>query len=473
MWALAALAIAFEVLGIISAVRAVMEVRTPQGAVAWAIALIAFPFVAVPAYWVFGRSRFQGFVAMQRDHLAGRNLEVYEYLERLGERGLLALPDRDEPLVVEKLVRLPATTGNEVELLINGEATFASILAGIERARDYVLVQFYILRADGVGNQLKNCLIERAHAGVRCHLLFDEVGSLGLTRAYLGELRDAGVQVRPFNTRKGRTNRFQVNFRNHRKIVVVDGQEAWVGGLNVGDEYLGLDPKIGFWRDTHLRLAGPVVQSVQVSFLEDWSWAADEVLQLSWDPRRAGPEARAIAHAVPTGPADSIETCTLFFVGLIHRAEHRLWIASPYFVPDQQFVTALQLAAIRGVDVRIIIPETSDNPMVGMSHWSYLESLEAVGIRVYRHQKGFMHQKVVLVDHEFSTVGTANFDNRSFRLNFEITVAVADRDFNRAVGRMLEDDMADSEPMTLAELQARPFWFRFLVRLARLAAPVQ
>ena len=293
-------------------------------------------------------------------------------------------------------------------------------------------------------------------------------------RAYIEELRDAGIPTLPFNTTQGSANRFQLNFRNHRKIVVVDGREAWVGGLNVGDEYKGLDPKIGFWRDTHLRLTGPVVQCVQVSFVEDWHWASHEILKgLNWDPQPAASGASRAMLCLPSGPADPLETCTLFFLNAINLAQKRLWIASPYFVPDEQFISALQLAALRGVDVRILIPDKSDNPLVQYSAWSYLEDLEKVGIKVFRYTKGFMHHKIVVVDDEYCTVGTANFDNRSFRLNFEITMAIDDADFTGQVARMLEDDFTQASPMHLGEFNDSSFWFRFAVRAARLSAPVQ
>jgi cardiolipin synthase len=289
----------------------------------------------------------------------------------------------------------------------------------------------------------------------------------------LTELRNAGVEVRSFDTTQGRANRWQLNFRNHRKIVVVDGQTGWVGGLNVGDEYVGRDPTIGNWRDTHLKLTGPVVQGVQLAFMEDWHWASQELLKLDWDPHPAASGARRVALALPTGPADELETCTLFFLNAINTATNRLWLASPYFVPDEQFISALQLAALRGVDVRVLLPDKIDSKLVQLSGWSYLDELEKVGIKVYRYQKGLMHQKVMLIDDLYCTIGTANFDNRSFRLNFEITIAFADTEFAAKVHQMLEHDFADSKPVKAQELKDRGFWFRFTVRCARLMAPVQ
>jgi len=462
-----------HIAGALTSVRAIMEVRTAQGAVAWAVSLNTFPYVAVPAYWILGRTKFQGYVTARRSNLEEVKSLKEGFLTTLKDRNLLAKPDRDRPMLVERLAKLPFTTGNDAELLVNGDATYQSIFEGISRATNYVLVQFYIIHDDSVGRELKSRLLERARAGVRCYLMHDEIGGK-LPEPYLAELKAAGIPAFGFNTTQGKGNRFQINFRNHRKIVVVDGREAWVGGLNVGDEYQGLDPRIGFWRDTHVRVTGPVVQCVQVSFAEDWHWAAHEILEnLNWNPIPAPSGKSRSVLCLPSGPADPLETCTLFFINAINLATERLWIASPYFVPDEQFISALQLAALRGVDVRILIPDKSDNALVQYSAWSYVEDLENVGIKLYRYQKGFMHHKIVVVDDEYCTVGTANFDNRSFRLNFEITMAFADQDFTHQVASMLEKDFAEARLMQQQEYSDASFWFRLAVRTARLSAPVQ
>jgi cardiolipin synthase A/B len=462
-----------QLLGLITAARAVMEVRTAQGATAWAIALISFPYLALPLYWVFGKGKFHGYVSARRADLLEASPLAREIHAALVERGLLVRTEYTRALPFERLAKLPFTTGNDAHLLIDGKATFDSIFAGIGTAREYVLVQFYIIRDDEAGRELKTRLLERARAGVSVHVLYDEIGSYELPRAYVNEMRASGISVRAFHAIGPGVNRFHINFRNHRKIVVVDGRAAWVGGLNVGDEYLGRDPRIGYWRDTQLRVEGPVVQCVQVAFVEDWHWAAGELLNLNWDPRPAASGARRHILCLPSGPADELETCTLFFIAAIAEAKSRLWIASPYFVPDEQFVTALQLAALRGVEVRILMPERSNHPLVNLSGWSYIEELEKAGIAIYRHQHGFMHQKVTLIDDEYCTVGTANFDNRSFRLNFEITMAVADRELAAQVRAMLENDFAHARRVTAAEFHSRSLAFRFAVRAARLSAPVQ
>jgi len=460
-------------LGILTALQAIMEVRTPQGAAAWAVALISFPYVTVPAYWIFGRTKFHGYVTSRRAHLLETVPMARRYVEELKAQRLLAEPGRDQAMLVERLAKLPFTTGNDTELLMDGEATFRSIFQGIEEAREYILIEFYILRDDVLGRELQCRLIAKARAGVRVALLFDELGSNGLPATYSAPLTAAGVEIHPFNTRQGKRNFWQLNFRNHRKIVVVDGRTAWVGGHNVGDEYLGRDSRIGPWRDTHVKLTGPVVACVQMAFYEDWHWATGHLLSLRWEACPAANRENRAVLCLPSGPADALETCTLFFLNVIHRAEKQLWIASPYFVPDEQFISALQLAALRGVDLRIIIPEHSDNLLAQLSAWAAIGSLLEAGVKVYRYQPGFMHQKVVLVDDLYSMIGTANFDNRSFRLNFEITTATVDAGFGSDVRKMLEADMEKSIAETREAYQARGFWRRAASRLASLTAPVQ
>jgi len=353
-----AIVIVFHVLGLVSSIHAIMTTRTEQGTVAWAVALNTIPYVAVPAYWFLGRSRFQGYVTARQgemEEIAGVTRDAREAVREF-ER-----PEEDiSPAVraAQLLAGLPYLSGNSVELLVDGDRTFDSILRGIDQAEDYILFQFFIVHDDEIGRKIKEHLIARAKAGVRVYFLYDEVGSHDLPKAYKRELTEAGAEVSAFNTRKGAGNRFQINFRNHRKVVVVDGKVAWVGGHNVGDEYLGRDPKFGHWRDTHVRIEGPAALGAQLSFAEDWYWATEKRLDLDWTPIPSE-DGDIRVLILPSGPADELETANLMFVHAISRAENRIWIASPYFVPDRPVVTALQLAGLRGVDVRILIPDQS------------------------------------------------------------------------------------------------------------------
>jgi cardiolipin synthase len=471
-WIVITVIIVFHVLGFISSIFAVMETRTSQGAVAWAVTLNAFPYVAVPAYWVLGRSKFEGYVTSRQE---GDN-EIRHIAKMASANTLDLRSTRAEEVAAsrtgENLAKIPVLRGNEVELLVNGDATFASIFEGISAAENYILVQFYIVKDDELGRELKSRLLERAGAGVRVYFLYDEIGSSSLPKSYLKELRDAGVEIFDFHTRKGSGNRFQINFRNHRKIVVVDGHTAWVGGHNVGDEYMGKDPEFGNWRDTHVRITGPAVLAVQLSFLEDWYWATEKAPDYHWEPHiLAGEGVDVLIY--PTGPADGLETATLMFMTAINAAKERLWIASPYFVPDESIMNSLYLAALRGVDVRILIPDKSDSLLVYLSAFSYFEEAAGIGIRFFRYTDGFLHQKVVLIDNDVAGVGTANFDNRSFRLNFEIMAVVVDPTFAAEVEQMLLNDFSKSVEMQPGDYEKKSFWFKLGVRLARLTAPIQ
>ncbi|MEM9282234.1 MAG: cardiolipin synthase [Verrucomicrobiota bacterium] len=459
-------------LGALTSVKALFETRTPQGTLAWVISLNTLPYVAVPAYWVFGRSSFNGYVSARQAEFADLDPLLQETYRQLIEDDFLLHTEQGDFTTEEKIARLPYTRFNDVELLIDGEATFDSIIESISQAKDYILVQFYIIRNDDLGNRLRDALLERAAAGVRVYFIYDEIGSYQLPTKWLNDCREGGIDIRPFNTRQGHTNRFQLNFRNHRKVVIIDGKTGFVGGHNVGDEYLGLSEKFGHWRDTHVKFEGPVVLATQVAFMEDWNWAADSIPVLNWTPQRAE-NGDVAALSLPTGPSDEVESCTLFFLHTINSAQDRLWIASPYFVPDEQIMSALQLAALRGVDVRIMLPEDPDHLLVYLSSFSYLPTAERAGIKIYRYGGGFLHQKAMLVDDRYSAIGTANFDNRSFRLNFEITMLFDDPTFNEEVEKMFLDDFEDCRLLEEEELTERSFGFRFLVKCSRLLDPIQ
>lgn len=468
---LAALAL-FHVAGVLSALDALFTARSSQGSIAWVMSMITFPYVAVPLYWVFGRNRFVGYVAARREGSAEIELLRAAMEQHRTGRCPLAPGVADTCRVLERLAGMPFTAGNQAELLVNGQDTFEAIFQAIDKAERYVLVQFFIIHDDGLGRKFQSRLMATARRGVRVLLLFDEVGCHKLPAGYLGALRAAGVDARAFNTTKGWRNRFQINFRNHRKIVVVDGHEAFVGGLNVGDDYMGVSARFGPWRDTHLRCQGPSATMVQLSFIEDWYWAAQKELpDLDWNIQ-AAPKGGMDVLVLPSGPADVLETYNLAFIQLIHTARRRLWIVSPYFVPGKEVTCALQLAALRGVDVRVMLPLKPDHKLVYLASFSYLAELADLGVKFFRYKPGFLHQKVVLVDDDLACVGTANCDNRSFRLNFEITLAVVDQNFVRNVEAMLIQDFVRCQPATAEDYDRRWLGFKAAVQLARLLSPI-
>ncbi len=468
------LLVTLELLAVATIFDIVMKARSAAGAWGWSMAVLALPFLAVPLYWILGRHRFRGYrerlLEARKQHEAAFQ-SVMERLRphfaRLEGEGLRYAG------VLERLSERRFSVGNKVGLLIDGERTFEAIFAAVAEAKRYVLVQFFIVRDDGLGGRFRELLERKAREGVRVHFLYDEIGSYSLSRRYRRSLREAGVEVHPFHSTQGPSNRFQINFRNHRKIVVVDGRVGFVGGHNVGDEYLGISKKYGPWRDTHVELSGPAVLGLQIVFLGDYYWAARSIPELDWDvaspPGEGGP---ATVLPLPTGPVGEIEDGTILFLNAITRARRRLWIATPYFVTDESIRSALQMAALRGIDVRVMIPGRPDKWVPWLATFAYLSELEAAGVKIYRYDGGFLHQKVFVVDDILSGVGTANLDNRSMRLNFEVTAVVLCQSFAADVATMLEADFSRCRQVGGDDYSDRPWWFRLAVRFSRLFSPI-
>ncbi|MGI0493659.1 cardiolipin synthase [Alkalinema pantanalense CENA528] len=463
-----------QVLGVIYAAHAVMSVRSSRGAIAWSLSLVLLPWVAIPLYWIFGRRRFHGYAELLHTAYLQHRQRVEAAYQQISQYRITVNPSSYSiQRLAEMLSPLPFTTDNATELLIDGERTYQTMLQAIDNAQDDILLQMYTLQDDGIGNQFRQTLIAKAQAGVRIYVLYDGIGSHGLSKQYVQSLQRSGIEVGVFKSTRGRGNRFQINFRNHRKIVVADGKVAIVGGLNIGDEYLGKHPPLSPWRDTGLWLQGPAVQCVQCVFLGDWYWATRKVPSVSWQispvAATAAPESVLI---FPTGPADRLPACLLFFVNAINQAQTRLWIASPYFVPDEATLTALKLAALRGVDVRILMPDRPDHLLVYLCAFSYYNEMQSAGVKLYRYQAGFMHQKVILIDDRLGGVGSVNLDNRSFFLNFEMTVMMTTPHSVQQIETMLGEDFERADPVKLTTYNQRSGLFKLATRIARLLAPV-
>jgi cardiolipin synthase A/B len=468
-----------HILGAVAACHAILNTRTSQGAIAWAVSLVAMPYLTLVPYLFLGRSKFAGYADARRveNELLRARAHPPEWDEQASSTGLpmQALGAR----LVHSLTRLggmPFLPGNSVRTLVNGTATFEAIFEAIENARHYVIVQFFIVRADALGEMFKDVLIAKAKQGVRVYFLYDSIGNFDLPHRYVAALTAGGVEMHPFATHRRFVNRLQLNFRNHRKIVSVDGERAFVGGHNIGVEYLGARPPLSPWRDTHIEVRGPAVASIQFVFTEDWHWATQQlpVFDMPAAPVAAERPAGHDMHClvVPSGPADKQETCSLFFVEAINAARERIWITTPYLVPDEAVFAALRLAALRGVDVRIMIPCRRDHVVVFEASKLYAYDSLRAGIRIFRYQPGFLHQKVVLIDSMAAAIGSANLDNRSFRLNFEIMVLTVDRGFAEEVEAMLLEDFAESIEIDRNEYRHASALRRVLMHVARLFAPI-
>ncbi|GLQ96745.1 cardiolipin synthase [Dyella mobilis] len=448
--------------GMLAAMHAVMHARTAQGAFAWAFGLALLPYLTLVPYLYLGRSHFQGYITLHRVHQRRLSQAALR-----GER--TEVPEPCAPYAA--LTRMLGNNfhgGQRVQLLVNGDATFEAIIKAIAQAEQCILMQFFIIHDDALGRRVQHALLERAAAGVKVFVLFDGIGSHALPEQYVETLRRGGVAIHPFATQRF-SNRFQLNFRNHRKIVVVDGWVGFLGGLNVGDEYLGLSPPLAPWRDTHLQVSGPAVLDLQRSFAVDWHWVTGELPPILPVRPAQGDTYTLIAA---TGPADPQESCSLYFTTVINAARKRLWLTTPYFVPDQAVMSALRLAVLRGVDVRVLIPSRPDHRTVFLA--STLHAYDAIraGIRIFRYQPGFIHEKVILIDDDGASVGSMNLDNRSFRLNFEVGALNVDRAFAERVESMLLEDFSRAVEVKRDEYRKAPYWRRLAMHLARLCDPI-
>lgn len=452
---------AAHLLGLFAAMHAVMHARTPQGAVGWTLGLLLLPYVTLLPYLYLGSSRFLGYHAGHRAPAAPAPPTTADATAPVD-------PGCARYAAISALQRRPFRSGHRLRLLIDGAAAFEAMLGAITEARHCVLVQFFIIHDDTLGRRLQQVLLERAAAGVRVCVLFDGIGSHALPQRYVDELRAGGVAIHPFATHRWR-NRFQLNFRNHRKILVVDGTRGFVGGLNAGDEYLGLKPPLAPWRDTQLELTGPAVADLQQLFADDWHWITGTALPLPPVPPAGGD---ASALVVASGPADRQETGSLFFAAAINAARQRVWLSTPYFVPDNAVRAALQLAVLRGVDVRVLIPARPDHHTVFLASTLHAYAAVRAGIRVFRYQPGFLHQKALLIDRDTAAIGSLNLDSRSFRLNFEVAALAVDHAFAAEVAAMFNADFARARAIDEREYREAPYLRRVAMHVARLFDPL-
>lgn len=465
-WTLAILAALFHLGGAASALHAIWNCRTSASAIAWSLALVLFPYLSLPAYWIIGVYRFAGY---QRAFRAGSldKKVLADYVRRVGQ---YAINDPDPvECGFQRLADFPITRGNRVDLLIDGEAMFAALFEEIEKAESYIYLEYFLIADDDIGRTLKRALIGKALQGVACYFVYDELGSLGLPWSYLRDLRDAGVKIFPFYPARVGAGRLQFNFRNHRKITVVDGRVALVGGVNVHDDSLGRNPFYGAWRDTHVRVEGPAVEGIQLAFLSDYFWASDGLVpeRLDLNPIPAvGHDTQALY--VANGPSDPNDEGMLFFLHCIHSAQKRIWLATPYFVPVPSVLDALKAAALRGVEIKIIIPLRWDLFIMYLAAYSYLPEATACGIEIYRYREGHLHQKVMLIDDHTSWVGSSNLDARSMQLNFEGNLVVFEQNFAHQVEQMLRRDLERSEVMRRDDYEKRSLLFKLGVKIARL-----
>lgn len=459
----------FYILGFLCAGIVIWRGRTPQGTVAWVLGLVSFPFITVPIFFLFGRSKLSRFSRKKSD-LDKKISKLLTEMDSVYNDQVQMNSNLNSLIQVAKFAHQPAfTSHNSLLLLEDGHNTYKKMHEQIELAKSYILFQFYIFENDETGNSFKNLLIKKAQSGVRVYFLYDEIGNK-LNRTFLKQMREAQIQVYPFKNKNGWKSRQQINFRNHRKIIVIDGMTTFIGGLNIGDEYLGRDSNLSPWIDCHMMIKGPAALAAQFSFVKDWYWTSQQLLKLSWQSHKDSGKANVLV--LHTGPVEDGDACLFAHLAIIHASKTKIQITTPYFIPSEGIVNALVLAIHRGVRVDIILPRKIDNRYVQSASMVYIEKLQNVGINFYYYNAGFIHQKMLLSDDKTVLMGSANLDTRSLFINFEILTITDDPDFISAVINRLNHNFSQAQKISSDFFKKRSFFKRLLSRICNLFAPM-
>jgi cardiolipin synthase len=373
--------------------------------------------------------------------------------------------------LARKLDAYPVTAGNRINFYTEGRPAFDDMIAAIRAAKHHVHLEFFIFQYDELGRCFLDLLAQKAQQGVEVRLLYDAMGSRKIGRWRLRKLRAAGGKHAAFLSLNPFRKRIQVNLRNHRKILVVDGRVAFTGGLNIGDEYLGLR-RLGHWRDTFLRVEGPTVESLQRTFIEDWDFASGESIEGEKYYQAAADPGDAEVQVIESGPDQEVKAIREVYFAAAFRARRRLWVTTPYYVPDAGLRDALCLAGRTGVDVRVLLPLAADHTAVHYASLYYIPELLDAGVKVYQYTNGFIHSKVWLADGQWASVGTANVDNRSLLLNFEVNCLIYTQSLVAELEQQFLADLAQSIEVEPRKFARRPVMNKVAENFFRLFSPV-
>lgn len=457
-----------------------LERKDARSTWAWMLVLLFLPLLGFILYLLLGRQlrkkhlfRWEGKKDIGIDKLITYQLEAiekdtfkfkFDYVEKY--KDLINMNIKTSHAVL--------TQDNHIDIFVDGGKKFEQLLKDIEAAKDHIHIQYYIFKLDNLGMRLISALKKKAEQGVKVRILYDEMGSRGVRKKHFKDLINLGGDVEVFFPSILPLINPRLNFRNHRKIVVIDGRIGYIGGFNVGDEYLGLNKKFGYWRDTHLRIEGSSVHPLQTRFILDWNQASSE-RRIEYSERyfpvipKKGDSSMQI---VSSGPDTEWQAIKNGYLKLIMSAKRYIYIQTPYFIPDTSFLNAIEVAALSGIDVRIMIPNKPDHIFVYWATYSYVGPLLKAGAKVYIYNKGFIHAKMIVIDDEAASVGTANLDVRSFSLNFEVNAFIYDKLVSHDLAEIFEQDLLDCEELTLEMYNNRSTMIKFKESVSRLLSPI-
>jgi cardiolipin synthase len=462
MWILIAVAI----------IHVVLDNRQPAKTMAWAMVIFFVPVVGVVFYLFFGMNHRKEKLISQRsvDQLSKRSMLGFV------EQHDLHVPERYKPLVdlfVNQNLSLPFKD-NQVDIMTDGYAFFPELLKDIAAARHHIHIDMYIIEDDALGRLITDALIDKAKSGVEVRIIYDDVGCWRVKHSFFEKMRESGIEIVPFLPVRFPSFTSKVNYRNHRKLVVIDGVIGYVGGMNIALRYVkgtGSQP----WRDTMLRLTGGIVYSLQRSFLVDWYFVDRTLIsdRKYYPPLDTTVENSCLAQLVTSGPTAKYPEIMQGYVRAITAARHYVYIETPYFLPNEPVLFALKTAAMAGVDVCLLCPYHSDARYTEWASRSYLRELSEAGARIFLYETGFMHSKLMIVDDSLSTCGSTNVDFRSFENNFELNVFIYDEGTALRLKKIFHDDLSHSIPLTSIPSWNRPHFFKRLWEsFARLLSPL-
>ena len=448
------------------------ENRNPVKSLAWVTVLFLLPIAGIILYLFFGRSIKNKRMISRRNR---RKLRKYEKSPAV-DRHKLSLSEESLLMVnlAGTLASSPYYPDNSVEIFTDGASKFEAFKNDLKNARHSINLQYYIFEDDNIGREIRDILIERHQAGVEVRVIYDHVGSFKVKSSFFKKMRQAGIQAYPFLKVSFPQLGTRINWRNHRKICIIDGSIGYIGGMNIADRYIDGGKNFDNWRDTHLRLVGPVVRALRYSFAIDWNFMGQPLLENDSDivsfPVTDAP--RAGMQLLTSGPTSQWSNIAFMFHKAIAGAKKRVYLQTPYFLPTEGLLKALQVAALSHVDVRVMIPRHSDSKMLTYASYSYIaESLKS-GIKIYFYETGMLHAKTLIIDNEFASVGSTNFDFRSFECNFESNIFIYSGEVNDRLSEIFRQDLTHSTRITPFEWRDRPYSQKTMESIVRLLSPI-
>lgn len=475
-WLIGTISLLFTISAVLIGFLIFIENRHPSQTLTWLVVLAVFPVVGFFFYLLFGRNYRKQKMFKQKAELDEQAFKKIEGNKQIQPSEMEQMGDHQKILfrLAQRLGNSPISFNTETEVLTNGNQTFKKLVSELQNAKHHIHMEYYIVRHDEIGEEIKAILIEKALSGVEVRFLYDAVGSWRLSDKFKESLIEAGVDLIPFFPVKLPFLNNKLNFRNHRKIVVIDGKVGFVGGLNIGDEYLGRNKYFGNWRDTHLFMRGEAVRSLQLIFIQDWYYMTGRALLTPnyLSPEYIDNESLGGVQLMASGPDNQWEVIKNVFFSMMISAKKSIWIASPYFIPDDDIISALKVAALSGIDVRLLVPNRPDNRIVFYASRSYFPELLDADVKIYEYEEGFLHSKIVIVDEELASIGTSNMDMRSFHLNFEVNAFLYRTKSTETLVSDYKTDLNYAKEIDYKEFKKRSIFKRLFESTCRLLSPL-